>query len=69
LSLPFFEANSDQATCQRIVIADHFRLDLAQTPDAPDVVDESHITIEHHGALQVFNKEFPCRRTHPTISR
>lgn len=40
-------------------IAEHFGLSLAPALDAEGKIDESHVTIEHHDPLHVFNDEFP----------
>jgi dienelactone hydrolase len=40
-------------------IAEHFNLSLAPVSDAAGKIDESHVTIERHGALHVFDEAFP----------
>jgi len=40
-------------------IAEQFGLSLAPTLDAAGNIDESHVTIEHHGAMHSFTEEFP----------
>ena len=49
---------SKRAAVYRFIAA-HFGLDLTRALDAAGGIDESHITIEHHGPLHVFNEEFP----------
>lgn len=49
---------SKRAAVYRFV-AEHFGLSLAPALDASGQIDESHVKIERHGPLHVFNDEFP----------
>jgi len=44
-------------------IAKQFNLSLASTLDAAGKIDESHVTIEHHGPMHTWTDEFPLPKT------